>query len=263
MTPRVDAGAPEEWSSSNISTARSRGVHQQSNYGNRRESLNSETSFESSDSQDETPPEDEDKQLSPVVESAESPISGLRYPKIPRSTNQLVARSSLSPAQSPTKPTSPRSIQEPSPLATQFAERRAENKRPTALQSIPRKPVEPSQKAMYLGSPSPSDYKRHRRSPNVYMGSPHYENDSNPSRPVTVHRRSVSAGNTQNVQPQHVGKRHSSREMQLKSPLWEPRLYPTKRGDELFFGCNIDFAISYFHSFLSFPFKKATKANFL
>ena len=68
-----------------------------------RESAGSDTSFESDDGNEPTPPEEEDKQLTPVQESPltqYSPIAGIRYPKVPRSSNQTVPRSpkpSLSP----------------------------------------------------------------------------------------------------------------------------------------------------------------------
>lgn len=56
----------------------------------RSDSAASCTTFESADPDEPTPPEDEEKQLTPV---AESPISGLRYPKVPRPSNQAVPRS--------------------------------------------------------------------------------------------------------------------------------------------------------------------------
>ncbi|GAB7365551.1 hypothetical protein MBLNU230_g6623t1 [Neophaeotheca triangularis] len=66
-----------------------------------RSSAASDTSFESTDPDEPTPPEESDKHLSPVEES---PIAALRYPKVPRSSNQAVPRSpipTLSARQSP------------------------------------------------------------------------------------------------------------------------------------------------------------------
>ena len=66
-----------------------------------RESSTSETSFESVISSEATPPEEETKQiisLTPINEF-HSPLAGLRYPNIPRPSNQAIAR----PAPSPTK----------------------------------------------------------------------------------------------------------------------------------------------------------------
>lgn len=54
------------------------------------DSNGSDTSFESNLSDEATPPEELDRQLTPVLES---PISRITYPKIPRSSNQAVARS--------------------------------------------------------------------------------------------------------------------------------------------------------------------------
>lgn len=48
------------------------------------------TSFESNKLDELTPPEEEEKRLSPA---AESPISNIRYPRVPRSSNQAVPRS--------------------------------------------------------------------------------------------------------------------------------------------------------------------------
>ncbi|KAE9987295.1 hypothetical protein EG327_003871 [Venturia inaequalis] len=54
----------------------------------------SSTSFESMGSDDDpTPPKEEDKRLSPVHKS---PVSYLRYPKVPRASNQVVPRASPS-----------------------------------------------------------------------------------------------------------------------------------------------------------------------
>lgn len=56
----------------------------------RSDSQASYTSFESMGSDDDpTPPKEEDKRLSPVHES---PMSYLRYPKVPRASNQIVPR---------------------------------------------------------------------------------------------------------------------------------------------------------------------------
>lgn len=51
----------------------------------------SDTSFESTDPDEPTPPEEEDRQLTPVKEH--SPIAGIKYPKVPRSSNQAIPRS--------------------------------------------------------------------------------------------------------------------------------------------------------------------------
>ncbi|KAK6394129.1 hypothetical protein LTR65_001975 [Meristemomyces frigidus] len=57
----------------------------------RSSSVASDTSFESNDPDEPTPPEEEDRRLSAVAEH--SPIAAVRYPKVPRSSNQSVPRS--------------------------------------------------------------------------------------------------------------------------------------------------------------------------
>ncbi|KAK5136558.1 hypothetical protein LTR08_002902 [Meristemomyces frigidus] len=56
-----------------------------------RHSGSSDTSFESADPDEPTPPEEEDRRLSAVAEH--SPIAAVRYPKVPRSSNQSIPRS--------------------------------------------------------------------------------------------------------------------------------------------------------------------------
>jgi hypothetical protein len=57
-------------------------------------SAGSDTSFESLGIDEPTPPEEVERQLTPVPET---PIAGIRYPKVPRPSNQAVARSPRSP----------------------------------------------------------------------------------------------------------------------------------------------------------------------
>lgn len=62
-----------------------------------RDSVASYTSFETMGSDDDpTPPKEEDKELTPPDEGG-SPISNLRYPKVPRSTSQAISRTPPSP----------------------------------------------------------------------------------------------------------------------------------------------------------------------
>ena len=122
-------------------------------------SAGSDTSFESTDPDEPTPPEEEDKQLTPVKEH--SPIAGIKYPKVPRSSNQAIPRSppigakgspsigaKISPAPKQTRMpnalpagahaiSSPRQIQDPA-RALQ-AQQLAQQPRPVS--NIPRKPV--------------------------------------------------------------------------------------------------------------------------
>lgn len=61
-----------------------------------RDSVASYTSFETVGSDDDpTPPKEEDKELTPAEDG--SPISNLRYPKVPRSSSQAISRAPPSP----------------------------------------------------------------------------------------------------------------------------------------------------------------------
>ena len=69
---------------------------------NTRDSSASGTSIETSFSEEPTPPEEVQPALTPIVES--SPLHGLRYPKVPRPSNQSVPRRSISPLKKPPDP---------------------------------------------------------------------------------------------------------------------------------------------------------------
>ena len=58
-----------------------------------RTSVGSDTSFESMDPDEPTPPDEAEEKGANLTPALESPISGLRYPKVPRSSNQTVPRS--------------------------------------------------------------------------------------------------------------------------------------------------------------------------
>ncbi|KAH9877711.1 hypothetical protein J1614_002928 [Plenodomus biglobosus] len=229
-----------------------------SSNNNNRDSLSSQTSFET-DPNDTTPDSDEDKQLSddntkaPLSPVAESPISNLRYPKVPRASNQRVARSPLSPSSSsqpfasttPTKKPAPRRGVEPSTLLS----KRNNALPPLLLESRPR-----------LNSPhrdpftSPPRARPHKRSASTetssttppvrsvdrkskvqsggWGGSPVMYEEA-VVRPLNVRRRreemmEVNVG--RDVDVDFVG----GGEGGLKSPVWVPRLTPTRKGEDLF-----------------------------
>ncbi|KAK4993435.1 hypothetical protein LTR50_000365 [Elasticomyces elasticus] len=182
----------------------------------RRESCASETSFESVDLDEPTPPE-ENKQLTPVVES---PISGLRYPKVPRSSNQAVPRSpqaSLSPQQVMRVPRTPERQNSCSTLA---AKRR--------------------------GNDAAQDLERRFHITNSAFSNPGIDSrpttqGSLPKCPQPVHNRDSQTsplkgyGGTRPLlrTPDRTGN-PSRPEMALKSPLWEPKLTPSRRGEDLY-----------------------------
>lgn len=94
----------------------------------RKPSRASDTSFESVDPEEPTPPTEDDKQLTPLQES---PISGLRYPKVPRSSNQAIPRSPLMMASR--RQTGSFQAQRPMMPSTLLAKRRGDDA-PSALQ---------------------------------------------------------------------------------------------------------------------------------
>lgn len=214
-------------SSSNVSQATSKAST------NIRDSFSSQTSFESIDPDDPTPEyEDEDKRLSgdKLSPVAESPISNLRYPKVPRASNQLVPRSPKSPQsqRSQRSQDSPRRAPEPSSL---LAKRRGD------------------QGGLHLdspfGSPNRVEVKNHMRQYRQHLRSNSMETWS----PVRTSERSTRTQSGQwpkspamyepdVVQPLRVHSRLQQQprsvEMEaLKSPAWVPRLTPRRQGEDL------------------------------
>jgi hypothetical protein len=216
---------------------------------NARDSVSSQTSFETSDPNDTTPEDDDDdkqlsddnkQQLSPV---AESPIAGLKYPKVPRASNQLVPRSPRSPPsdkRAGQKQKSPRRPVEPSALLS----KRNNALPPLLLESRPR-----------LNSPHRDPFVSPPRKPRAHVRS--VSTDSWTATPASkVDRKSkVQSGawgrspvmyEVDAVKPLNVRRKRD--EMQevnigrdvdvdaqgLKSPVWVPRLTPTRKGDDLF-----------------------------
>ncbi|KAF2848102.1 hypothetical protein T440DRAFT_176943 [Plenodomus tracheiphilus IPT5] len=184
-------------SKKSLSTVSRRSSRASSN-NNNRDSLSSQTSFET-DPNDTTPESDEDKQLAsgdvnkaPLSPVAESPISNLRYPKVPRASNQLVARSPLSPSSpslsshilTPTKKPAPRRAIEPSTLLS----KRNNALPPLLLESRPR------------------------------LNSPHRDPFTSPPRAQRVHRRSASAELASTTLPGRSGERKSR--VQSGSGVW-------------------------------------------
>lgn len=212
---------------------------------NIRDSVASQTSFESIDSNDPTPEdEDDDKQLSDdklsPIEESQSPISMLRYPKIPRASNQLVSRSE----QSPRSPQSYSPLNQQSPRRLPAPKRHAE---PSALHVKRRGQTEALrlQDRLKLDSPRRTEVREHIknlthvRSNSVEPGNP------GSSRSAYRHTR-VQSGQeplspamyeTSSVQPLNVGfipPEETPEYDALKSPMWVPNLTPKRHGDDLF-----------------------------
>ncbi|KAI8932159.1 hypothetical protein NX059_011042 [Plenodomus lindquistii] len=230
------------------------------NNNHNRDSLSSQTSFET-DPNDTTPESDEDKQLSssptkpPLSPVAESPISNLRYPKVPRASNQLVARSPLSPSSSQhafpsTPPPRARRAISPSTLLS----KRNNALPPLLLESRPR--LNSPHRDPFISPPrrQKPHHPQHRRSASTETASttpPVRRVDrksrvqsggawgggsdvmcSEPAaavRPLNVRRRGeemseVNVGRDVDVDFETGG---------LSSPVWVPRLTPTRKGEDL------------------------------
>ena len=200
---------------------------------NIRDSTSSQTSFETADPNDPTPDDDDDDKqldvgkLSPV---AESPISNLRYPKVPRASNIFVPRSPRSPL-SVNSQDSPRGAPSPSSL---FMKRRGEqgglrvdSPAHTGSPVGPEVRLQTRRYRQHLRTTSDETWSTLRtseRSTRTQSGlwprSPAmYESDV--VRPLTIRSK------IQQLAP-------PVEEMQaLKSPAWVPRLTPTRHGEDL------------------------------
>ncbi|KAF2809063.1 uncharacterized protein BDZ99DRAFT_499387 [Mytilinidion resinicola] len=190
----------------------------------KRESMSSNTTFESADLDDPTPEDesdDMDKQLSPV---AESPISNLRYPKVPRASNQAVPRSPKSPL-SPQRQNRNQAMQ-------------ARTQSPTPSLLVKRRGEKHAQELEHrLWTPEPFGQSP-RRKMNSRQG--HVRSGSDDSMARTAQwaesRHKRQSKSVTDFETQYAYRfRSAEPEMEaLKSPLWVPKLTPTRQGDELF-----------------------------
>ncbi|KAL1297299.1 hypothetical protein AAFC00_004853 [Neodothiora populina] len=186
------------------------------------------TDFESVDPEEVTPPEETNKRLSDV---AESPISTLRYPKIPRPSNQAVPRSPpVSRWTASSTAFSPSSAHErqasPGFKFTSFSPdvAHADEKQQTLLTKRRGEDVQLDlEQRLYVAG--------HEHA--AMRGSSVYSQNSalrglrvgelgSPSRAGHKHKNSVLPSS------------QLSPDLVIKSPLWEPELTPSKRGDDLF-----------------------------
>ncbi|PVI01456.1 hypothetical protein DM02DRAFT_654479 [Periconia macrospinosa] len=202
-------------SSSNVSRATSRAST------NIRDSLSSRTSFESVVTDDPTPESEDDNQLSPV---AESPISNLRYPKVPRASNQLVPRSPASP-HSQNSRDSPRWPPEPSSL---LVKRLGEQ---GALQLGG---------PLHLGTPTKPDAKNHMCSNSMEVLTPVRANERSmraqsgawPPKSPAMYEPSVIRPLSIRPKQQLLQPPQETMDV-LKSPAWITNLTPTRQGEDL------------------------------
>ncbi|KAF1830074.1 hypothetical protein BDW02DRAFT_116305 [Decorospora gaudefroyi] len=224
---------------------------------NLRDSLSSQTSFETVDPDDPTPEDEADdkqlsddssstkQQLSPV---AESPISKLRYPKVPRASNQLVPRSPKSPPNHNYK--SPRRAPDPSTLL----QKRNNALPPLLLESRPRLESphrDPFTSPPRINSPARKPPSRsHMRSNSTESWS------TTPASKTGIDRKSRVQSGTWGkspimyevdvVKPLKVRRKREEmteinigRDVEvdaegLRSPMWAPRLTPRRKGEDLF-----------------------------
>lgn len=216
---------------------------------NNRDSLSSQTSFETADVNDPTPDdEDDDKQLSDdnvqqLSPVAESPISNLRYPKVPRSSNQLVPRSPRSPLHHKSPSQSQKSTRRPPEHATILQKRHHDLPPPLLetrrrLNSPHRDPfTNPPRKARahvrsvstdsWSATPASKVDRKSRVQSGVWTKSPMmYE--AAVVKPLNVRRR------RDEMMEVNVGRDVDVDAEGLKSPVWVPRLTPTRKGDDLF-----------------------------
>jgi hypothetical protein len=244
---------------------------------NIRDSGSSQTSFETADISDPTPEdEDDDKQLSDdnkLSPVAESPISKLRYPKVPRASNQLVPRSPRSPKNvnsfsSPQNQPSFRRNQASPPSASHLLQNRQKNLAPLLLESrvplklnapkdivpVPRVPLKdpftsPPRARTHMRSNSTESWsttphskidRKSRTQSGMWPSSPAMYDEIRPlnvrpkvpnvQQPLRVRR------NQDEMSEINVGRdvNHDATMNGLKSPVWVPRLTPTRKGDDLF-----------------------------
>lgn len=200
-----------------------------------RDSISSQTSFETADPNEPTPEDDsddrqlsDDNKLSPV---AESPIHALKYPKVPRASNQLVPRS-------PKIGSTRKSREEgkfyvrPLPSPSSLLVKRRGELEAQQLESklVLKDPfVTPTRREMRAHARSASG-NSWDHTPASKIERPSYNN-------------SPSVGKLDVVRPLSIVKKtdimvRQSREggemIGLKSPVWIPHLTPTRKGDDLF-----------------------------
>ena len=218
----------------------------------------SETSFESTDPDEITPPEEIDRHLSPVPEG-DSPSNNVKYPKVPRSSNQAVPRSpqpTLSPsyqhsqvwplreeAHTPPKPSTP------TPKTPQHAHQASLSGSTLAAKRLGSSAADCLSNGLHIRSLS-----NPQSSPLKGYGRPANSNSirgARGGRPPVSLRKPSYAGTGYGPDPEydlpHTPEMSSpgpkilrtDREVVLRSPLWEPKLTPSRRGEDLFLSVSL------------------------
>jgi hypothetical protein len=201
-----------------------------------RDSFASDTSFETADPNDPTPEDDsnnkqlfDDSKLSPV---AESPIHGLKYPKVPRASNQLVPRSPMGSTRRSREHGKfyVRDIPSPSSL---LVKRRGEREAVQLEQQLVLKDpfTTPTRRELrayqnqHMRNGSANSWER---TPESKVERRSYNNSAEALvvRPLSIVKKTdVQRMSVQGEQSEMEG---------LRSPVWIPHLTPTRKGDDLF-----------------------------
>ncbi|KAF2276363.1 uncharacterized protein EI97DRAFT_376844 [Westerdykella ornata] len=227
--PQLAAPKPKK-SASTVSRTTSTSTHV-------RDSISSQTSFESIDSNDPTPEEDDgDKELSDAARLspvAESPISSLRYPKIPRASNQRVPRSPQSPG-SPTSQQGQAPFRRPAEPSALLVKRRGEREALKLENGLRMDSVQRPD-----GEGRNGNHQQVTRTASMQTRDPSASNDRTQPR---GRRTRVQSGNELRS-PAMYGLeavravdsvRHGEVETVPKSPAWVPNLTPKRHGEDLF-----------------------------
>ncbi|KAF3042907.1 hypothetical protein E8E12_005636 [Didymella heteroderae] len=251
-TPRQDSDtlpvakvrrAPPSASTTGSRSTGSRTISKTSTRPTFRDSISSQTSFETADPNEPTPEDDsdckqlsDDAKLSPV---AESPIHGLKYPKVPRASNQLVPRS---PPMGSTRRSKEegnfyvRPLPEPSSLLVKRrGEREAVNLEKRLVLKDPfTTPTRRQLRGFEQRNVSAANELRDAgRRVNSWEHTPRSKIDAYGSPAIMVHE-------ADRPRPLSIVKKRDSAAgaggemVGLKSPVWIPHLTPTRKGDDLF-----------------------------
>ncbi|EME48801.1 hypothetical protein DOTSEDRAFT_40087 [Dothistroma septosporum NZE10] len=195
------------------------------------------TSFESTDPDEATPPEEEDKRLTPV---AESPLAAIRYPKVPRSSNQAVPRSS-------TRQLSPQSVEWPA-IRDQLREGQKFSRHspsPSGSTLAAKRRGNTAQQDLELGLKiHDSAYASHSRKDSQQSNCvSRSQNTSPPHRqeiPLKEHGRVADRVQRDDATwPLPATMKVAAKSPPLRSPLWEPKLTPRREGEDLYLSVSI------------------------
>ncbi|KAH6642166.1 hypothetical protein C7974DRAFT_96519 [Boeremia exigua] len=237
-TPRQDsdtlpASKTRKKRRSPSSTSGSRTISKTSTRPTFRDSASSQTSFETADPNDPTPDDDQDKQLSDdnkLSPVAESPIHGLKYPKVPRASNQLVPRSPprISREQG-------RFYVRPLPEHSSLLVKRRGKREAVQLeqQLVLKDP---------FTTPTRRELRAHQNQQSRTVSANSWERTPESKIEQYSYNNSPVVKQEDMVRPLSIIKKtdinrdsgQGGQMIGLKSPVWIPHLTPTRKGDDLF-----------------------------